>query len=165
MNLNFLFPLPSRKDPDIIPFFAGWGFDAPWALKKILFIKQSPQAVKKARREFSYQIKNDFYQNAIRSLGPWLSEEQKQALLGFDQHHVLPLGGGGWNSWLALVANDRHKRIHVFIDHQTQGLEIGESRPIWVPVYPGHVWGLRSLFENQALPPTLQQTLLAANYG
>lgn len=72
----------------------------------------------------------------------------RQAMEGFEVHHILPrmFGGQDYYNNLALCEPSLHKQIHQMIDRQIAGLQMGAPRRLYVPVLHGPVWGLTSSY-------------------
>lgn len=86
-----------------------------------------------------------FRRAAIDTAASWIQKEIQKHPRQWHVHHVFSLATGGRNRRLALVHDVAHRCIHLFMKPQIEGLLVGETKKILIPVRPEMVWTSFSL--------------------
>jgi len=133
--------LPAKKASLLLdPFGKNWR-GLPLKLT-LLDVGQSRQI----RKEMPPDLRHAFREAALKTVSKKLAAQIAALPSLWDIHHVVPLSLGSSHKNLVLIYKPLHTAIHLFIDKQTQGMLVGESRTIRIPVRfgPGLVWFMRN---------------------
>ena len=110
-----------------------------------------PEQAKKIKGAFTKALSAEFKSHALRATinehmlsGDTESDCLPHEIFKFQTHHIKPVSLGGDNSFnnMAWVHPVLHQWIHRHIDEEIRGLNVGDSRSIYLPIKAGLIWGL-----------------------